>query len=153
MERARCKDLLRLEKPYMQAANEQKVESVLKMMQPEVAKPNFGAFPKSALFSQLESFLPVFKQDTQQLLANPELIKEKQMDNILMDARAVRKSRYQKKKMQQRKVNKTGQKEQKPYIAMDLMGVFDMKEEQKEEQKVEQRVMVQEMQEEGSSTE
>ncbi len=64
MERARCKDLLRLEKPYMQTGNEQKVESVLKMMQPEVSKPKFGEFPKSALFSQLESFLPVFKQDT-----------------------------------------------------------------------------------------
>jgi len=61
--------------------NENPAEKVVKslLIKPS-QKPNFNTLPKSNILSQLKSFLPQFKQDTEKIINNPDLAREKMME-------------------------------------------------------------------------
>ena len=49
-------------------------------------KPNFGQMPQSDVLKKAQAFLPKFIQNTDKILSDPTLCKEKQMDVRISDS-------------------------------------------------------------------
>lgn len=64
---------------------ERKQQIIESLLQKPSKKPDFSAFKGSEVLKRAQQFIPEFIQKTDRLLADPELLKQSQMDIKVID--------------------------------------------------------------------